>query len=78
VNPAADRRPETAVRLAQLRLEFEMAQCRCGPDEAFDLLRQVSQSANVKVSVVAARLVRDLAAGDGTSSKATAGRGVRT
>ncbi len=51
-----------------------MAQCRCGPDEAFELLRRVSQSANVKVSVVAARLVRDVAAGDGIDSRAIPGR----
>src|SRR5262250_2969285 len=30
-----------------------MAQQRCGPDEAFDLLRRASQSANVRVSVLA-------------------------
>lgn len=38
-----------------------MAQQRCGPDEAFDLLRRVSQRANVKVSVLAARLVEHVA-----------------
>ena len=39
-----------------------MAQQRCGPDEAFDLLRRASQRANVKVSVLAARLVEQAAA----------------
>jgi hypothetical protein len=34
-----------------------MAQHHCGPDEAFDLLRRASQSANVRVSVLAERLV---------------------
>jgi AmiR/NasT family two-component response regulator len=34
-----------------------MAQQRCGPDEAFDLLRRASQRANVKVSVLAAQIV---------------------
>ena len=34
-----------------------MAQHRCGPDEAFDLLRRASQRANVKVSVLAAKIV---------------------
>ena len=39
-----------------------MAQHRCGPDEAFDLLRRASQRANVKVSVLAARMVEQIAA----------------
>jgi AmiR/NasT family two-component response regulator len=38
-----------------------MAQHRCGPDEAFDLLRRASQSANVRVSVLAARIVEQIA-----------------
>ena len=38
-----------------------MAQHRCGPDEAFDLLRRASQSANVRISVLAARLVEQVA-----------------
>jgi len=38
-----------------------MAQQRCGPDEAFDLLRRASQRANVKVSVLAARIVEQVA-----------------
>jgi AmiR/NasT family two-component response regulator len=40
-----------------------MAQYSCGPDEAFDLLRRASQSANVKVSVLAVRIVEQTAAG---------------
>lgn len=39
-----------------------MAQQRCGPDEAFDLLRRASQRANVKVSDLAARIVEQVAA----------------
>jgi len=39
-----------------------MDQNRCGPDEAFDLLRRASQRANVKVSVLAARMVEQVAA----------------
>ena len=35
-----------------------MAQNRCGPEEAFDLLRRTSQRANVKVSVLAERIVQ--------------------
>ena len=38
-----------------------MAQHRCGPDEAFDLLRRASQCANVRISVLAARLVEQVA-----------------
>ena len=38
-----------------------MAQQRCGPDEAFDLLRRASQRANIKVSVLAARIVEQVA-----------------
>src|SRR5215469_2730158 len=34
-----------------------MAQQRCGPDEAFDLLRRASQRFNVPVRVLAARIV---------------------
>ena len=38
-----------------------MAQQRCGPDEAFDLLRRASQRFNVKVSVLAAQMVEQIA-----------------
>ena len=41
-----------------------MAQRQCGPDDAFDLLRRASQSANVKVSVLAGRIVEQIAARD--------------
>jgi AmiR/NasT family two-component response regulator len=34
-----------------------MAQLRCTPEEAFDLLRRTSQRANIKVSVLAAHLI---------------------
>ena len=34
-----------------------MAQQRCGPDEAFELLRLASQRANVKVHVLAEQVV---------------------
>ena len=37
-----------------------MAQHRCGAEEAFDLLRRASQSANVKVSVLAERMVEQI------------------
>ena len=37
-----------------------MAQHRCGPEEAFDLLRRASQSANVRVSVLAERIVEQI------------------
>jgi AmiR/NasT family two-component response regulator len=41
-----------------------MAQHRCGPDEAFELLRRASQRANVKVSVLAAQMVEQISAPD--------------
>ena len=37
-----------------------MAQYRCRPEEAFDILRRASQSANVKISVLAARIVHQV------------------
>jgi len=37
-----------------------MAQQRCGPDEAFDLLRRTSQRFNVKISVLAAQMVEQI------------------
>jgi hypothetical protein len=38
-----------------------MARKRCGPEEAFDLLRRASQRANVKVSVLATQIVEQIA-----------------
>jgi len=40
-----------------------MAQRRCGPDQAFDLLSGASQRANVKVHVLAAQIVAYVASG---------------
>jgi AmiR/NasT family two-component response regulator len=37
-----------------------MAQNRCGPDEAFELLRRASQRANVKISVLATQIVEQV------------------
>jgi len=39
-----------------------MAQQRCGPDEAFDLLRRASQRFNVKISVLAAQMIEQITA----------------
>jgi len=39
-----------------------MAQQGCGPEEAFDVLRRASQRSNVKLHVLAARLVEHVAA----------------
>jgi hypothetical protein len=39
-----------------------MAQRRCGPEEAFDLLRRASQRSNVKVYVLAAQIVGNITA----------------
>jgi hypothetical protein len=38
-----------------------MAQQRCGPDEAFDLLRRLSQQRNVRISVLATQIVEQVA-----------------
>jgi hypothetical protein len=38
-----------------------MAQQRCGPDEAFDVLRRMSQRTNVKLHVLAAQIVEHIA-----------------
>jgi two-component system, response regulator / RNA-binding antiterminator len=38
-----------------------MAKRQCGPDDAFDLLRQASQGANLRVSVLAERIVEQAA-----------------
>jgi ANTAR domain len=38
-----------------------MAEHRCGPDEAFDLLRRASQRANIKVNELAAQIVEQVA-----------------
>src|SRR5262249_9485909 len=46
-----------------------MAQQRCGPEEAFDLLRRASQSANVKVSVLAAQIVEQITAREPSASE---------
>jgi hypothetical protein len=52
-----------------------MAQRQCGPEDAFDLLRRASQSANVKVSVLAERIVEQAAARDSrTGGQRSAGR----
>jgi len=41
-----------------------MAQQQCGPEEAFDLLRQASQRTNVKLRVLAAKIVEQVASSD--------------
>jgi AmiR/NasT family two-component response regulator len=46
-----------------------MAQRQCGPEDAFDLLRRASQSANVRVSVLAERIVEQAAARDPVKSR---------
>jgi hypothetical protein len=62
---------ESAMARLQARLEslpvieqakgIVMAQQRCGPEEAFGLLRRASQRANVKVHVLAAQIVAHVA-----------------
>ena len=41
-----------------------MAQQRCGPDEAFDLLRRASQRTNIKLHLLAAQIVKHVASSD--------------
>lgn len=41
-----------------------MAQRGCRPEEAFDVLRQISQRTNVRVSVLAAQIVNAVASGN--------------
>jgi hypothetical protein len=64
-----------------------MAQHRCGPDEAFELLRRASQRLNLKVSVLAAQVVEQVsspepqprprrARGAGSQGRALTGNGV--
>ena len=52
-----------------------MAQQGCTPEEAFDLLRRVSQRANVKVNVLAAQIVEHVVASgnDGNVTPITLG-----
>jgi len=40
-----------------------MAQQECGPEEAFDLLRRISQRTGVKVHVLAAQIVEQVGSG---------------
>jgi anti-sigma B factor antagonist len=45
-----------------------MAQQRCGPDEAFGLIRRASQLANIKVRVLAAEIVEHVASAKAKTS----------
>jgi hypothetical protein len=45
-----------------------MAQQRCGPEEAFDVLRQASQRTNVKLHVLAEQIVKVVASGKDASN----------
>jgi len=60
-----------------------MAQYRCRPEEAFDLLRRASQRANVEVSILAAQIVEQIAAPEPGSGRRpplprSGGRSART
>lgn len=48
-----------------------MARKRCGPDEAFELLRLGSQRANSKISVLAERIVQQIAPPQGNGNADT-------
>jgi ANTAR domain len=45
-----------------------MAQRRCRPDEAFDLIRRASQLANIKVRILAAEIVGHVASATAKTS----------
>jgi len=45
-----------------------MAQQRCGPEEAFDVLRRASQRTNVKLHVLAEQIVKVIASGEDASN----------
>jgi len=45
-----------------------MAQQGCGPEEAFELLRRVSQHTNVKLHVLAERVVKQVASSTSASN----------
>ena len=48
-----------------------MAQQRCGPEEAFDVLRRASQRTNVKLHVLAEQIVKVIASGKGAGNVAS-------
>lgn len=50
-----------------------MGQQRCGPEEAFDLLRKASQRTNIKVHVLAAQIVQHTASGNNNVTPITLG-----
>jgi AmiR/NasT family two-component response regulator len=54
-----------------------MAQQRCGPEEAFEVLRRASQQANVKLHVLAAQLVEHIAGTGGHSNVTPISLGTR-
>jgi len=68
--PGRQRLKDSAYARLQARLEtmpvieqakgILMAQYRCSPDEAFELLRRASQRANIKVSDLAAQIVEQI------------------
>ena len=68
--PQRERLHESAFARLQARLDtmpvieqakgILMAEYRCSPEEAFDLLRRASQKANVKVSVLAEQIVAQI------------------
>jgi len=55
-----------------------MAQRRCGPEEAFELLRQVSQRSNVKLHVLAEQIVGQVASSNASNMRSIRLRGTRS
>jgi hypothetical protein len=54
-----------------------MAQRGCGPEEAFDLLRQASQRSNIKVHQLAEQLVKAIASSNNGGNVTPLTRGAR-
>jgi len=85
--PRQDRLRDSVLARLQARLDSMpvieqakgvlMAQHRCGPDEAFDLLRRASQRAIVKVSVLAAQTVEQIASPEPGGAQRARVRGPR-
>jgi AmiR/NasT family two-component response regulator len=55
-----------------------MAQYRCPPEEAFDILRRASQSANVKISVLATQIVEQISSPEPQPAADGGGRRTRS
>jgi ANTAR domain len=58
----------STMRVIEQAKGIVMAQQGCGPEEAFDLLRRVSQRTNVKLHVLAEQIVEQVASSSSASN----------